>query len=105
MRYCEHTGIASTVAIPEIKPLAQREGFVDLPHYLRRNRGPYRAVMSSWPHTQGPGATFRTIRACGQWAENFGTSWDRCVVTDREYRKVAEFRRDLRCVASRWFRV
>jgi len=78
--------------------------FVDLPNHLRRNRGPYRAVMSSWPHTRGPEATFRTIRECGQWAENFGTTWDRCVVTDREYRKVAEFRRDPRCVVSSWFR-
>ena len=104
MRSCEHAGIASRVAIPEMKRPAQYEGFVDLPSSLRLNRSPYRAVMSSWPHTRGPEATFRTIRECGQWAENFGTAWDRCVVTDREYRKVAEFRRDLRCVVSSWFR-
>jgi hypothetical protein len=61
--------------------------------------------MSSWPNTRGPEASFRSIRECGQWAENFETTWDRCVVTDREYRKVAEFRRDLRCTVSRWSRV
>jgi len=60
--------------------------------------------MSSWPHTRGPEATFRSIRECGQWVENFGASWDRCVVTDEEHRVVAEFRRDLRCVTPRWFR-
>jgi hypothetical protein len=87
-----------------MKRLAHCEGLFDLPNYLRRNRGPYRAVMSSWPHTRGPEATFRTVRECGPWAENFGTTWDRCVVTDRDYQKVAEFRRDLRCVASSWFR-
>ena len=69
------------------------------------NHAPYRAVMSSWPNMRGPVATFRTIRACGQWAENFGAAWDRCVVTDREYRRVAEFRRDLRSAISSWFRV
>jgi len=74
------------------------------PRDSRRNRGPYRAVMFSWPNTRGPEATFRTIRACGQWAENFGAAWDRCVVTDREYRRVAEFRRDLRCAIPSWFR-
>ena len=75
------------------------------PRDSRRNRGPYRAVMFSWPNTRGPEATFRTIRACGQWAESFGAAWDRCVVTDREYRRVAEFRRDLRPAISSWFRV
>jgi hypothetical protein len=60
--------------------------------------------MSSWPHTRGPDATFRSIRECGQWAENFGASWDRCVVVDEERRVVAEFRRDLRCATPRWFR-
>jgi len=68
------------------------------------NHAPYRAVMSSWPNMRGPVATFRTIRACGQWAESFGAAWDRCVVTDREYRRVAEFRRDLRCAIPSWFR-
>jgi len=77
----------------------------ETPRGSQRNRAPYRAVMSSWPNTRGPVATFRTIRTCGQWAENFGAAWDRCVVTDREYRRVAEFRRDLRSAISSRFRV
>jgi len=75
-----------------------------LTNHPRHDRSPYRAVMFAWPNTQGPEATFRTIRECGAWAEDFGTAWDRCVVRDREYRKVAEFRRDLRCVVPSWFR-
>jgi hypothetical protein len=78
--------------------------YASLANHPRCDRGSYRAVMSSWPNTRGPVANFRTIRECGRWAENFRDAWDRCVVTDREYRKVAEFRRDLLCVVPSWFR-
>ena len=80
------------------------ESSANRPRAGRRNHRPYHAVMFSWPNTRGPEATFPTIRACGQWAEKFGATWDRCVVTDREYRRVAEFRRDLRSATSSWFR-
>lgn len=56
---------------------------------------------NSWK--QGPRAEFATITAARKWAEEFGTTADRCVITSRG-KVVAEHRRDLSGDGTRWFR-
>ncbi len=58
---------------------------------------------SSW--AAGPSASFATITAARRWAEEHGTTADRCIVTDRRRgRIVAEHRRDRNGDGRRWYR-
>ncbi len=58
-------------------------------------------IRSSW--AEGPAASFATIREARQWAEEFGTTADRCTITDRG-RAVVEHRRDTNGDGTRWYR-
>ncbi len=55
----------------------------------------YRAELGGSAWAIGPVASFATIRAARHWAEEYGSTADRCIVTDRRRgRIVAEHRRD-----------
>lgn len=69
-----------------------------------RSRGPYRAEVAGSSWAQGPVAEFPTIRECRAWAEEYGTTADRCSIFDRMGNHVAEHRRDLSGDGSRWYR-
>lgn len=64
----------------------------------------YTAEMhgSSWK--QGPAAEFPTITAARAWAEEYGTTADRCTITSTQGRIVAEHRRDTSGDGTRWFK-
>ena len=55
---------------------------------------------SSW--SRGPTADFQTIKECRDWAEDYGTTADWCVIHDRKGRVVAEHRRDPS--SNHWFK-
>ena len=71
-------------------------------HPVRR-RGPYTATISGSSWSRGPVAEFPTIREARAWAESYGTTADRCIITDTSGREVARHIRDTGA-PGRWFR-
>lgn len=55
---------------------------------------------SSW--SQGPVAKFPTITAAREWAEEYGTTADCCIITDAKGREVASHRRDMNGSGTLW---
>jgi len=53
----------------------------------------YKAEMFGSAWAQGPIAHFRTIRQCREWAEEYGTTADLCVISDAKNRTVARHKR------------
>ena len=73
-------------------------------NHPRRSRGPYLAEIGGSSWRQGPRAEFATIREARAWAEEYGTTADRCVITDRHGAIVARHSRDTSGDGARWFR-
>jgi hypothetical protein len=70
-----------------------------------RTRGPYTAEMFGGRLRRGPVAEFATIRACRDWAEEFGrATGNLCVITDRHGNRITEHRLDPSGDGMRWFR-
>jgi hypothetical protein len=65
----------------------------------------YTAEIGGHSWQQGPKAQFRTIRECRQWAEEYGTTADWCVITDRKGRVVGRHHRKTSGNALTWFPV
>lgn len=64
----------------------------------------YTATISGSSYSAGPTAEFPTITAARQWAEEYGTTADRCTITDAKGRVVAKHRRDTSGDGTRWFK-
>lgn len=64
----------------------------------------YTATISGSSWAQSPTAQFATITAARAWAEEYGTTADRCTITDRKGRVIAEHRRDTSGDGCRWFK-
>jgi hypothetical protein len=71
-------------------------------NHPNRGRGPYTAEIGGGSWAQGPVQQFATIREARAWAEEYGSTADRCTITDAKGRKVGEHRRD--GSSGRWFR-
>jgi hypothetical protein len=55
----------------------------------------------SWKN--GPIMEFSTIREARNWAEEYGMTADKCVITNRSGVEVAQHRRDMNGDGARWF--
>lgn len=55
---------------------------------------------SGW--AQGPRATFATIHECREWAEEYGTTADECVIY-KNGKVVARHKRDTNGNGMEWF--
>jgi hypothetical protein len=64
----------------------------------------YTATLSGSQWATGPVATFPTISAAREWAEAYGTTADRCEITDHKGRVVSVHVRDTSGDGTRWFR-
>lgn len=64
----------------------------------------YTAHLSGSGWAVGPVAEFPTITAARHWAEEYGTTADRCTITTPSGRVVAEHRRDPNGDGTHWFR-
>lgn len=64
----------------------------------------YRAEVFGSAWSRGPTLRTDTITAARAWAEEYGTTADRCVITDRAGNVVAEHRRDPNGDGTRWFK-
>lgn len=73
-------------------------------NHPNRRRGPYTAEIGGASWAQGPRAEFATIREARAWAEEYGTTADRCVIRDAKGREVARHCRDRNGDGTRWFR-
>lgn len=74
-------------------------------NHPQRSRGPYLAEIGGSSWRQGPQGEFPTIKAARAWAEEYGTTADRCTILDRHGAVVALHSRDTSGDGTRWFRV
>lgn len=65
---------------------------------------PYTARIEGRAWSIGPTATLPTITACRQWAEDYGDTADRCMITDHLGRLVGVHARDRNGTGRRWYR-
>ena len=63
----------------------------------------YTATISGSSWSRGPVAQFASIDECRDWAEEYGTTADRCTVTDHDGDIVALFMRNPNGNGTEWF--
>ena len=71
-----------------------------MPNHPNRSRGPYKASIGGSSWSRGPEAEFATMREARAWAEEYGSTADYCIITDKSGCVVGSHRR----VNGRWFR-
>ena len=64
----------------------------------------YKAEMFGSAWAAGPIAHFATIRECREWAEEYGTTADACVIRDTKNRVVARHKRSNAGSGTQWYR-
>ncbi|KMO34298.1 hypothetical protein [Methylobacterium aquaticum] len=73
-------------------------------NHPNRSRGPYTAELSGASWARGPQLECGTIREARAWAEEYGTTADRCTITDKTGSVVAIHARDTSGDGTRWYR-
>jgi hypothetical protein len=69
----------------------------------KTNRPRYKAKIGGQSRARSTVAQFSTIRECREWAEEYGTTADYCLIMDSKGRLVAEHRRNPNSPGG-WFR-
>jgi hypothetical protein len=64
----------------------------------------YTAEVGGHSWSVGPTAEFPTITACREWAEEYGTTADWCIITDSKGREVGKHMRSTEGAGNCWFR-